>query len=146
MCKLIKKTYFKYLILPIIFLWVSLLLSYIFKEANNIDLWRNIFFLIFYVLIFALIEEIIFRLIIQWGIYKMLKYSLSWKSYWILLFILPILTSSILFTIAHKNHSFSILFLSFFLGIVYYYYKNIFLNIYIHMFNNILALIILYYL
>jgi len=143
--KIINTIYFKFIVLPLVFLGVSLCFSYFLWFKNIINTSDTYKYLLFYVSLFAVLEEVIFRFIIQGGLQKILDFSFSKESYFKFLFIFPILLSSILFTLSHTNYSFAIFFLSSFLGMVYFFYKSLFLNIYIHLINNIVSLTILLY-
>jgi len=137
---------FKYLILPIIFQGVSLLLTILFwKTLNSIDITKSYLYLLIYVSIFAIIEEFIFRYLIQWWIWLFMRQFIEKIAYLKIFWLIPIIISSILFTCIHVNLSLIIFILSVFLWIVYYYYNNIFLNIYLHLINNIIALTLVYY-
>ncbi len=137
---------FKFLILPLTFVGVSLFMWFLFGITNSaIDMSQSYWYLILYVLIFAFWEEVIFRYIIQWWLWSLVQKNTKDKAKLKYLWIMPILFSSFLFTLLHLNPWFSILFLSFFLWIVYNYYNSIILNIYIHMLNNFIALTLLYF-
>jgi membrane protease YdiL (CAAX protease family) len=142
----LKKWYFKFIILPLIFIWVSFLFTIIFGTTwNSLDLNESYQYLFVYVTIFAFFEEIIFRYVIQWTLWQMIKFWFVNHNKNRYLWTIPIVISSILFTFLHKSPGITIFFLSFFLWIVYYYYNSIILNIYIHILNNFIALSILYF-
>jgi uncharacterized protein len=107
------------------------------KSMSNLKGWNQFLIAIFIVAFFpALFEELLFRGVLQ-----------NFLTKWFKAPVLAIITASLLFSLIHASYY---LFLSRFvlglaLGLLFYYTKNIWVNVIAHFINNLMALSVLFY-
>lgn len=107
------------------------------KSMSNLKGWNQFLVAIFIVAFFpALFEEMLFRGVLQ-----------NFVTRWTQKPVLAIVITSVLFSLIHASYY---LFLSRFilgyaLGLLFYYTKNIWINVIAHFINNLMALSVLFY-
>lgn len=141
-----KKTY-KYLSLSILFILSWTICTFLFEnsyEVQGTDYALYPITFIVTVALYWLFEEIVFRWFFQEFLYYItwLKKNIN-SNLKVLFSIICVSLPSILFFLVHPWAPFFYLFLSFFLGIVYHYNRDIYLNVFIHTSNNIFFSIML---